>query len=96
MLMGIAGCSAMDVISILKKKKVDVRGFRMDVTAERAEEHPQKFTRIHFHYIVTGKDVREADANRAIELTEEKYCGAIATIRGNVEMDWKLTIEEVG
>jgi len=54
MLMGIAGCSAMDVISILKKKQADVRDFRMEVTAERAEEHPQRFTRIHFHYIVRG------------------------------------------
>jgi len=94
MLMGIAGCSAMDVISILKKKRANISEFRMEIVGERAEEHPKRFIRIDFHYIVTGKEIKPEDVQRAIELTEEKYCGAMATIRGNVELSYRFTINE--
>ena len=73
---GLGGCTAMDVISILSKKRQKVTGF--EVHADRAAEHPKVFTAIHIHYVVRGVDVDSAAVQRAIELSEEKYCPAQA------------------
>ena len=94
MLMGIAGCAAMDIIAILKKKKVNFTGFDVDVEAERADEHPQLFTKITFNYTVTGKDVKEKDVARSIELTDERYCGAIENVRASAEIVHNFVIKE--
>jgi len=80
MLMAVAGCTAMDVLSILKKKRVRLDDFSMEVEAERAEEHPRVFTEIKLHYIFTGKNVRPVDVERAIDLTQDKYCSATAML----------------
>jgi putative redox protein len=81
MLMGIAGCAAMDVLSILLKKKVDLDDFEVQAEAEQAPDHPKIFTEIHIHYILTGTEIKRADVDRAIALTNDKYCGAIATVK---------------
>ena len=78
--LGLAGCTAMDVISILRKKKQPVAGFQVTVHADRAEEHPKVFSRAVIEYLVTGKDVDEAALLRAIELSAEKYCPAQAML----------------
>lgn len=75
-LMGTAGCSAYDVIHILKKSRADVRDCVVDVDAERADTEPKVFTRIHLHYTVTGKDLKPEQVERAIKLSAEKYCSA--------------------
>ncbi len=79
-MIGLAGCTAMDVISILQKKKQPVNDFRVQIHAPRADEHPKVFTSAVIEYLVTGKDVDEAALLRAIELSAEKYCPAQAML----------------
>ncbi len=94
LLIGLAGCSAMDVLSILKKKRVKLDDFSMQVEAERAEEHPKVFTKIHLHYIFTGRDIKPKDVERAIELSQDKYCGASAMFRKVAEVSYDYEIKE--
>jgi putative redox protein len=75
---GLAGCTAMDVISILSKKRQEVTDFEVQVHAERAGEHPKVFTRATIEYFVTGHDVDESAVVRAIELSALRYCPAQA------------------
>lgn len=77
---GLAGCTGMDVISILQKKKQPVSDFQVSVHAERAGEHPKVFTNAVIEYLVTGRDVEEAAILRAIELSAGKYCPGIAML----------------
>lgn len=79
-LMGAAGCSAYDVVSILEKSRADVRDVTVDMQADRAPEPPKVFTRIHFHFRVTGKDLKPAQIERAIILSVDKYCSATAML----------------
>lgn len=78
--LGLAGCTAMDVISILQKKKQEVTAFEVNVRAERAAEHPKVFTRAVIEYRVSGKNVDAAAVLRAIELSAERYCPAQAML----------------
>jgi len=80
LLVGMAGCTAMDVISILRKKRQKVTGFEVRVCGERAEEHPRIYTDIHVEYVVRGEDISPAAVERAIQLSEEKYCSASAML----------------
>jgi putative redox protein len=75
-LAGTGGCTAYDVVLILKRGRHDVRGCEVKVSADRAETDPKVFTRIHMHFIVTGKDLPAAAVERAIALSHEKYCSA--------------------
>jgi putative redox protein len=84
-LIGTAGCTAMDVISILKKKRANVADFEVLVSGEQAEEHPRRYTRITIEFVVYGNAVKPADVERAIELSATKYCSAVASL--NVEID---------
>jgi putative redox protein len=77
---GLAGCTAMDVMSILNKKRQDVTGFEVKVHAERATEHPRVFTNIVIEYLVHGRQIDPAAVERAIELSETKYCPAQAML----------------
>ena len=79
-MIGLAGCTGMDVISILQKKKQPVKDFRVQIHAPRAEEHPKVVTSAVIEYLVTGRDVDEASLLRAIELSAEKYCPAQAML----------------
>lgn len=78
--LGLAGCTAMDVISILSKKRQEVTRFEVRVDAPRAEEHPKVFTSAVITYIISGKNIDEASILRAIELTSTKYCPAQAML----------------
>jgi putative redox protein len=80
LLMGFGGCTGMDVISILRKKKQDVTSFEMNVNGETSESHPKMFTDIHIEYVVTGKNISEDAVKRAIELSLERYCTVGTTI----------------
>lgn len=75
-LAGTGACSAYDVVLILKRGRHDVRGCQVKVTSERAPVDPKVFTKIHLHFIVTGRNLPEAAVARAIELSHEKYCSA--------------------
>lgn len=80
MLVSLAGCTAMDAISILRKKRQDVTGFEVKVHAERASEHPKVFTDIVIEYLVRGRGIDPTAVERAIELSEGKYCPAQAML----------------
>ena len=94
MLVSLAGCTAMDVISLLEKKRQTVTGFRVQAQAERAETHPRVFTRVHLRYILTGKGLDPAAVQRAVELSETKYCPAQAMLRPTVTITSSVEIHE--
>jgi len=75
-LMGTGGCTAYDVMHILRKSRAPVTGCVLEIDSERADEDPKVFTKIHFHFIVTGKGLKEAQVERAVHLSAEKYCSA--------------------
>jgi putative redox protein len=93
---GVAACTAMDVISILRKSKQKVTGFQVRVVSDRAAEHPKKFERLYLEYIITGYGVAEDRVERSIELSETKYCSAIASLRPGVEITSSYKIREAG
>ncbi|MCK5140435.1 MAG: OsmC family protein [Thermodesulfovibrionia bacterium] len=80
LLMAFGGCSGMDVISILRKKKQNVSKLELDVEGEMAKDHPHMYTSMHIEYIATGKNISEDAVKRAIELSLEKYCSVGATL----------------
>ena len=93
-LVGLAGCTGMDVISILGKKKQDVTGFEVSAHAERATEHPKVFTHIVVEYVITGRQVERAAAERAVELSVTKYCPANDMLKRAVSIETKITLRE--
>ena len=76
LLMGMGGCASFDVVSILKKSRQAVTDCVAQLEAERADEIPAVFTRIHIHFVVSGQDLKEAQVKRAVDLSAEKYCSA--------------------
>ncbi|MGM8227002.1 OsmC family protein [Cellvibrio sp. ARAG 10.3] len=76
LLLGLGGCSSFDVMSILTKARQAVTDCRVELEAERAEGIPSPFTKIHMQFIVTGKDLKETQVKRAVELSATKYCSA--------------------
>lgn len=78
--LGLAGCTAMDVISLLKKKRQDVRQFEVIVTGEQIEEHPKVYENLTVEYVITGKDIDQGAVDRSIELSATKYCPAAAML----------------
>ena len=85
-LLSLAGCAGSDVASILQKKKVELKGFEINVDAEQQEEHPQVYTKINLEFIFYGKSVAEKDVERAIELSLTKYCSVTAMLQKSVEI----------
>jgi putative redox protein len=94
LLAGLAGCTGSDVIDILRKKREAVTGVEIRVHGRRAAEHPTKFTDIQVTYVVTGRQVDPEAVRRSIELSETKYCGAAATLRGVAHITTRFEIRE--
>ncbi|HEX8473386.1 MAG TPA: OsmC family protein [Pyrinomonadaceae bacterium] len=86
LLIALGGCTAVDVISILKKKREEVTDYRVEVRGERRDEHPRAFTRLEVRHIVRGRGVSEKSVAQAIELSETKYCSVAATLRPAAEI----------
>ena len=86
LLIALGACTAVDVVSILKKKRQDVTDYRVEVRGERREEHPRAFTKMEVKHIVHGRGVAPEAVARAIELSETKYCSVAATLRPTVEI----------
>jgi putative redox protein len=86
LLVALGGCTAVDVISILKKKREQVTDYRVEVRGTRREEHPRAFTRMEVRHVVRGRGVSEKAVAAAIELSETKYCSVAATLRPGVEI----------
>jgi putative redox protein len=91
---GLAGCTGMDVMSILKKKRQEITGFEVRVQTEQAEQHPMVFTRAVIDYEVTGNSVDEAAVVRSIELSALRYCPVQGMLRTVVPMEFRYTIYE--
>ena len=88
----LGGCTSMDVLSILKKMRQPVESFRVEVSGERAGEHPKRYTSLEVVYYVKG-DVDEAKLARAIELSETRYCSVAATLRPGVTLTSRFVVE---
>lgn len=76
LLLGLGGCSGFDVVHILRRSRQEVTGCEVDIEAQRADSEPKVFTRIHLHYQVSGRGLKESVVKRAIELSADKYCSA--------------------
>jgi putative redox protein len=97
LLLGAAGCSAMDVIHILKNRmRKQVTGLRIEVDSEQAEEHPKVYTRIELKYLVKGRGLKEKNVRRAIELSNTKFCSAAIMLGETAEIVTSYEIEEEG
>ena len=94
LLMGTGGCAAFDVVLILKKSRQDISDCVVEIEAERAPEEPKVFTRIHFHFIVTGKQLKPEQVERAIKLSAEKYCSASIMLGKTAELTHDFRIVE--
>ena len=93
MLLGVGGCTAIDIVDILEKAHDRVESFRVEMESEKASEIPKVFTRIHMKYVLRG-DVKEANVKRAIDLSMEKYCSAsIMLKRGGVDITTSYEIQ---
>ncbi|MBK6750157.1 MAG: OsmC family protein [Acidobacteria bacterium] len=95
LLVSVAACTAMDVQSILEKKRQDVTEYNVVITGSRAEVHPRKFTAFHINHIVHGRNVSDKAVARAIELSDETYCSVAATVRPTAEITTSYEIVEI-
>ncbi len=93
LLAALGGCTAYDVVDIMKKKRTPLAFYRVEVTGERAEKHPKRYTHIHVVHIGGGEGVTEKQFAHAVRLSHEKFCGASASL--NAEITWEVRLEEV-
>jgi putative redox protein len=93
-LISLAGCTGSDVASILQKKRVKLDGFEMNITADVAEEHPQVFTKINLEYVFYGKNLPVKEIERAIELSQTKYCSVTAMLQKAMPIEHTYRIVE--
>jgi len=94
LLVALGGCTGYDVVDILQKKRQRITGLEVVVTGEQDADPPWTYRKIHVHYIVRGRGLREKALRDAIELSEEKYCSVAATVRGAAEITQEYTIVE--
>lgn len=96
LLMGLGSCSSFDVIGILQKARQEIVDCQVQIEAERADAVPAVFTKIHLHFVVSGRNIKEAQVKRAVELSAEKYCSAsIMLAAGGVEISHDYEIVEL-
>jgi putative redox protein len=94
LLVGAGGCTSYDVVLILKRGRQEITGCQVKISAERAETDPKVFTRIHLHFVVTGKDLKESAVERAIKMSAEKYCSATIMLGKTAEVTHDFAIVE--
>ncbi len=95
LLVSVAACTAVDVVSILQKKRQNITDYKAEITGTRREEHPRSFTKLHIHHIVYGSGISEQAVAQAIELSDTKYCSVAATVRPAAEITTSFEIIEV-
>ncbi len=93
-LMGLGGCMAMDVLSILAKSRQQVTDCVIELEAERAAGEPKVFTRIHIHFVISGRDLSEKHVRRALDLSAEKYCSVSHMLNKTAEISHDYTLRE--
>ena len=89
-LLGVAGCTAIDVVSIMEKKRADIARFEITIDGEQAEEHPKRFTGIKIVYKLYGRDIKPKAIEQAIDLSENKYCSAMASLNAEVQHAYEI------
>lgn len=95
LMIALGGCTGVDVVSVLEKKRAVVTDYRVEVTGERRDEHPRNFTKMNLHHIIHGRKLNPAAVQRAIELSDTKYCSVAATFRPTVTITSTFEIVEV-
>ncbi|TCS81507.1 putative redox protein [Tepidibacillus fermentans] len=90
LLFALGGCTGMDVVSILKKMRQEIETFHMEITGDRASEHPKRYTKINVHYDLTGPNLNEEKVRKAIKLTQETYCSVSKSL--NAEVTYSFSI----
>ena len=94
LLVALGGCSSYDVVSILEKRKKNLEKLEVEISAEQEEKAPWTFRKIHMIYTAKGDGLEAKDLEKAIELSEGKYCSVAATLRGEAEITWEYVLEE--
>jgi putative redox protein len=95
LLLALAGCTASDVVAILTKKRTPLEDFEINIKADISDEHPQVFTKIDLEYVFYGKDLNAKDIERAIELSQTKYCAVTAMLEKAIEIKHSYRIQEL-
>ena len=94
MQVSLAGCTAMDVISILKKMRVEVEDFRVHVDGELTEEHPKHYSKMHIIYEFTGKDLPMPKIEKAVTLSHDRYCGVSYLYRKIMDLTYEIVVHD--
>ena len=93
MLLALAGCTGMDVISILRKMKIEPEDFRVEVSGKLSEEHPKQYISMHVKYFFKGENLKKDKLKKAVDLSEEKYCGVSALYKKAIPLSAEIIIE---
>jgi len=93
LLIALAGCTGMDIISLLNKMRVEFSELNITVDGDTVDEHPKKFTRIKITYEVTGKNIDRDKVEKAVIMSQEKYCSVSATLKDSVNIDYIINIK---
>ncbi len=93
MMLALGGCTGMDVVSILKKMRVELDGFNMKIEGNMTEEHPKHFDKMHIIYEFEGKDLPKDKIEKAVNLSKERYCGVNASYEKAMEMTHEIVIK---
>lgn len=94
LLLGMGGCTTIDVVSTLKKMRETVIDCRVEISAERAREHPKVFTKIHLHFVINGVDLNEKKVAKAVSLSADKYCSASIMLGKTASISHDFSINE--
>jgi putative redox protein len=94
LLLGMGGCTTIDVVSTLKKMREEVRDCRVEISAQRADEHPKVFTKIHLNFIINGSNLNEKKVEKAVSLSADKYCSASIMLGKMADITHDFTINE--
>ena len=95
MLMGLGGCTAIDVVSMLKKQRQDIEGIDVSLVAERADDHPKVYTSVKLVYTVRGRNLNRAVIERAVSLSDEKYCSATAMFKKTAQVTHEIVVVDI-
>jgi putative redox protein len=95
LLIGVAGCTAIDVVSIMKKKRAKMTGFEVVISGDMAEDYPKRYTKIHIEYVLHGRGISPKSVEQAIKLSHTKYCSAMASLNALFEHSYRIA-EEAG
>ena len=93
-LLALAGCTAMDIASLMKKFRMDVKDMKITVQGELSEDHPKQFIGMHVVYNITGNNIDLKKVEKAVKLSQEKYCGVNAQYKKGIEITYEIKVEE--